>query len=120
MSEEKKAEKRGFWRSLWRSWWLLPVLHVVLFWGGCAATAATGALGEAIPALDIDKDTMMRIFVASWLLGMGTAALLPVVVVVQLVRRQWKTALATVLFSVVVLSPFVWLIWKMQGLRGLC
>lgn len=119
MSGEKKAEKRGFWRSLWRSWWLLPVLHVVLFWGGCAATAATGMACEAIPGLD--KHALWGIaFAASWGLGMATAALLPVAVAVQLVRRQWRTALATALFSIVVLAPFAWLIWKMQGLRGLC
>lgn len=112
------AEKRGFWRLLWRSWWLLPVLHVTLFWGGCAATAATGMTCEAVPGLDKDK-LWTLVFGISWLLGMATAVLLPVAVIVQLARRQWKTALATVLFSAAALAPFVWLIWKLSG-RGLC
>jgi len=111
------TEKRGFWRMAWRSWWVLPVLHLTLFWGGCAATAATGMAGEAIPGFD---KLWGIVFGIAWMLGMATAALLPVAVAVQLVRRQWKTALATALFSAVVLAPFAWLLWKLQGLRGLC
>ena len=67
------------------------------------------------------SDTFWSIvLVTCWILGLATAACCPIVVLIQLIRGQWKMALATALFSAMVLIPFVWLALKMSGLRNLC
>lgn len=110
--------RRGFWARFFGSWWLLPVLHFLLFWGGCTtAVPLAGAMRKSGLVSDCLDSTVFGI---CWILGMATAACCPVVVLVQLIRRQWKTALATALFSAIVLTPFVWLLLKLSELRNLC
>ena len=111
-------KRRCFWSRFFGSWWLLPMLHFILFWGGCTTVAP---MAHALEKTGLVSDSLDSTVVSiCWILGMATAACCPVVVLVQLIRRQWKTALATALFSAIVLTPFVWLILKLSELRNLC
>lgn len=96
MSEAEKKEKRGFWLLLWRSWWLLPVLHMVLFWCGVGIT-----LGMSLGAYR--REWFVIAFGLFWS-GRAVSLLLPVLVAVQLIRKQWRTAWATTWFSAAALA----------------
>ena len=111
-------KRRGFWSRFFGSWCLLPVLHFLLFWGGCTTVVP---LAFSMEKTGLVPDSLgSTVLGICWILGMATAACCPVVVLIQLIRRQWKTALATALFSSIVLTPFVWLLLKMSELRNLC
>lgn len=89
------------------SWWHVPVLHLSVFW--------TGVGGEWLLPYGLDSlgqkhhldflAFLANLVALAWYLALvGTLVLLPVVVVVQLARRQWKTAGKTGVLAVEVVA----------------
>ncbi len=84
---------------------MLPILHMALFWGGMAVffLSTTDILGKVPHRV---------LFFLFWS-GLAVSLLLPVLVAVQLLRKQWRLALLTTLCSAVVMAPAVgFLYWS--------
>lgn len=88
----------GKWGVLWSwvdSWWRMPVWYMALTWG-------------RIVYCDIWKHSPWVRFLRHevfWYFGLAGFVCLPMLVLVQLVRGKWKTALATAVLSAVALAP---------------
>ena len=115
---KKRVEARGFWRGVFESWWRAPVLHSAVF----LAWFVGWVLPYWLDSLGQKHHLEFLVFAANlvalaWYLALlGTLVLLPVVVVAQLVRKQWKTAMKSTLVSVLALVPIAVYVVVFQGL----
>ena len=93
--------KRGFWRWVTETCWHAPVLNLAALAGWAAGSPVPMLLDHwgQTQHLEFLRFLANIVFLVGSLLWAGTLVLLPVVVVVQLVRRQWKTALESVLLG---------------------
>ena len=111
-------EKRGFWRGVFESCWRVPVLHVVVFlacFPGCWIPYGLDSLGQK-HHLEFLRFSANLIALAWYWTLVGSVVLLPVVVAVQLVRKQWKTAMKSTLVSVLALVPIAVFVLVIQGM----
>ena len=118
MKKDDGAAGCGFWRRLFESWWRAPVLHVAVFlvwFPGIWIPYWLDSLGqkhhwEFLPFL-------ANLVALAWYWALlDTLVLLPVAVVVQLVRKQWKTAVKSTLCSVLALVPIAVFFVVVQGM----
>lgn len=113
-----ETEKRGFWQGVFESWWRAPVLHLAVFLAGFAGWV----LPAWLDSLGRKHHLEFLMFAANlaafaWYLALvGSLVLLPGVVAVQLVRKQWKTAMKSTLVSILALVPIAVFAVVAQGM----
>ena len=103
-----EVENFGFCGKLLASWWMLPLLHIVFVWVGGAIVCT---MDRICPRFG---NYMGFLVIAWWVFGLGTALCMPFAVLFQIIMKRWKTALATVLFSAVALTPLVCFLWGLS------
>jgi hypothetical protein len=109
-----KVENFGFLGRVLASWCILPLLHIVFV---CLGGAIICALDRICPGFGKHMGIMGILVVTWWFLGLGTALCIPFAVLFQLIMKRWKTALATMLFSAVALTPLVWFLWALSSFQ---
>ena len=116
--DDDGAAGRGFWRRVFGSWWRAPVLHVVVFlacFPGSWLPYWLDSLGQKHHWEFLQFLANLMALAWYWAL-LGTLVLLPGVVAVQLVRKQWKTAVKSTLCSVLALVPIAVFFVVVQGM----
>ena len=102
-----------FFGGVFESWWHAPVLHLAVFLAG---VGGGWLLPSWLDSLGQKHHLEFFVFLANlvalaWYGALvGSLVLLAGVVVVQLVRKQWKTAMKSTLVSALALVPIAVLV----------
>lgn len=110
----KGGEKAGGFGRVVESWWRGPAVFATVYWGG----AGLFFLAARWMGVLLGGQRGAVLFLCMLLVWLAVAVLPPVLVVAQLVRRKWGTALVTAALSVVAMVPLIQAVLLMWALRG--
>ena len=107
----------GFLERVVASWWRGPVAFMAVYWVGAGVFMLLGRVRMGRDFL-LGGERGAVLFLGMLLVWLAVAVLPPALVVAQLVRRKWRTALVTALLSGVALLPLLQVVFLMVLLGG--